>query len=83
MSNLELLTPENSTLILIDFQPQMTFGVASIDRQTLMNNVMLLAKSAKTFNVPTILTTVETRCQNGKCLLLPFLVYGLLACWFL
>lgn len=32
MSNLELLTPENSTLILIDFQPQMTFGVASIDR---------------------------------------------------
>ncbi|PRR93846.1 isochorismatase [Bacillus atrophaeus] len=61
MSNLELLTPENSTLILIDFQPQMTFGVASIHRQTLMNNVMLLAKSAKTFNVPTILTTVETR----------------------
>ena len=61
MSNLELLNPENSALILIDFQPQMTFGVASIDRQTLINNVMLLAKSAKTFNVPTILTTVETR----------------------
>lgn len=55
MSNLELLNPENSALILIDFQPQMTFGVASIDRQTLINNVMLLAKSAKTFNVPTIL----------------------------
>ena len=47
MSNLELLNPENSALILIDFQPQMTFGVASIDRQTLINNVMLLAKSAK------------------------------------
>ena len=45
MSNLELLNPENSALILIDFQPQMTFGVASIDRQTLINNVMLLAKS--------------------------------------
>jgi len=27
-----LLTPENSTMILIDHQPQMTFGVASIDR---------------------------------------------------
>lgn len=60
-----MLTPENSTLILIDFQPQMTFGVASIDRQTLMNNVMLLAKSAKTFNVPTILTTVETQSFSG------------------
>ena len=65
MSNLELLNPENSALILIDFQPQMTFGVASIDRQTLINNVMLLAKSAKTFNVPTILTTVETRSFSG------------------
>lgn len=65
MSNLELLTPENSAVILIDFQPQMTFGVASIDRQTLFNNVILLAKSAKVFNVPTILTTVETRSFSG------------------
>jgi nicotinamidase-related amidase len=58
MNNLELLNPQNSALILIDFQPQMTFGVANIDRQTLFNNVILLAKAAKIFNVPTILTTV-------------------------
>lgn len=62
----ELLNPQNSALILIDFQPQMTFGVANIDRQTLYNNVMLLAKAAKIFNVPTVLTTVETKSFSGN-----------------
>ena len=35
---LEVLTPQNSQLIFIDHQPQMAFGVQSIDRQTLKNN---------------------------------------------
>ena len=60
-----LLTPENSTIIFIDHQPQMTFGVANIDRQTLVNNTVGLAKAAKIFNVPTILTTVETKSFSG------------------
>ena len=60
-----LLTPENSTIIFIDHQPQMTFGVASIDRQLLMNNTIGLAKAAKVFNVPTILTAVETKSFSG------------------
>ena len=62
----ELLNPQNSALILIYFQPQITFGVANIDRQTLFNNVMLLAKAAKIFKVPTILTTVETKSFSGN-----------------
>ncbi len=62
----ELLNPQNSAVIFIDHQPQMTFGVASIDRQTLFNNVILLAKAAKIFNVPTILTTVETKSFSGN-----------------
>lgn len=66
MSNLDLLTPENSTMIFIDHQPQMAFGVTSIDRQLLKNNVIALAKSAKVFNVPTILTTVETKSFSGN-----------------
>ncbi|MBJ6799818.1 hydrolase [Geomonas propionica] len=66
MSKLDLLNPTNSTVIFIDFQPQMTFGVASIDRQTLFNNVMLLAKAARIFRVPTILTTVETKSFSGN-----------------
>ncbi len=56
-SKLEVLTPQNSQLIIIDQQPQMAFGVQSIDRQTLKNNVVALAKAAKVFKVPTTITT--------------------------
>ncbi len=62
----ELLNPQNSAVIFIDHQPQMTFGVANIDRQTLFNNVLLLAKAARIFKVPTILTTVETKSFSGN-----------------
>lgn len=62
----ELLNPQNSAVIFIDHQPQMTFGVANIDRQTLVNNVLLLAKAASIFKVPTILTTVETKSFSGN-----------------
>jgi nicotinamidase-related amidase len=60
-----LLTPQNSTVIFIDHQPQMLFGVASIERQTLVNNTVALAKSAKAFKVPTILTAVESESFSG------------------
>lgn len=63
---LELLTPQNCALVLIDHQPQMTFGVANIDRQLLKNNVIGLAKAAKAFNVPTVLTSVETESFSGN-----------------
>jgi nicotinamidase-related amidase len=62
---LDLLTPDNSQLLFIDQQPQMAFGVQSIDRQTLKNNVVALAKAGKIFNVPTTITTVETESFSG------------------
>lgn len=61
----DLLSPNNCQLIFIDHQPQMAFGVQSIDRQTLKNNVVALAKSAKVFDIPTIITTVETESFSG------------------
>ncbi|AXQ22203.1 hydrolase [Acinetobacter wuhouensis] len=64
-SILEVLTPENSQIIFIDHQPQMAFGVQSIDRQTLKNNTVGLAKAAKVFNIPTTITTVETDSFSG------------------
>jgi nicotinamidase-related amidase len=64
-SKLQLLTPDNSQLILIDHQPQMAFGVQSIDRQTLKNNTVALAKAARIFNIPTTITTVETESFSG------------------
>lgn len=62
---LEILTPQNSQLIFIDQQPQMAFSVQSIDRQTLKNNVVGLAKAAQAFNIPTTITTVETESFSG------------------
>ena len=62
---LELLTPENSALMFIDHQPQMVFGVMTIDRQTLKNNVVALAKSGNIFDIPTVITTVETESFSG------------------
>jgi len=62
----EVLTPQNSQVIFIDQQPQMAFGVQSIDRQTLKNNVVALAKAAKVFKIPTTITTVETESFSGN-----------------
>jgi nicotinamidase-related amidase len=62
---LEVLTPQNCQLIFIDQQPQMAFGVQSIDRQVLKNNVVGLAKAAKVFNIPTTITTVESESFSG------------------
>lgn len=62
---LDLLTPGNSQIIFIDHQPQMAFGVQSIDRQTLKNNVAALAKAAKVFDIPAVITTVETLGFSG------------------
>src|ERR687896_1439765 len=53
-----LLTPDNCALILIDHQPFQFAGLRSHDTQTIINNVVGLAKSAKAFKVPTLLTTV-------------------------
>jgi nicotinamidase-related amidase len=63
---LEVLTPQNCQLIFIDHQPQMAFGVQSIDRQALKNNVVGLARAARIFNIPTTITTVETDSFSGN-----------------
>jgi nicotinamidase-related amidase len=64
-AKLEVLTPANSQIIFIDQQPQMAFGVQSIDRQVLKNNVVGLAKAARVFDVPTTITTVESESFSG------------------
>jgi len=58
-------TADDAAVVFIDFQPQMTFGVANIDRAALINNVVLMAKVAKEFGVPAILTSVETESFSG------------------
>ena len=60
-----MLTPDNHVLLMIDHQPQMAFATASHDIDKLRNNVTGLAKAAKAFNVPTILTTVAKKSFSG------------------
>lgn len=62
---LKLLNEKNSVIAFIDHQPQMSFGVNSHDIQSIRNNTVGLAKAARLFKVPTILTTVETESFSG------------------
>ena len=61
-----LLTPDNCVVAMIDLQPQMLFGVSNFDRQTVINNNILLAKAAKIFGVPLVLSTVESKAFSGN-----------------
>jgi nicotinamidase-related amidase len=61
-----LLTPDNCVVTLIDLQPQMLFGVANFDRQTIINNNVALAKAARVFNLPVVLSTVESKGFSGN-----------------
>src|SRR6266849_5943142 len=54
-----LLTPENCVLLLIDHQPFQLANVNSHDPTIVINNVTALAKTAKAYGIPTILTTVN------------------------
>lgn len=53
-----LLTPQESVLLLIDHQPYQFANLHSHEPTMVVNNVVGLAKTAKAFGVPTILSTV-------------------------
>src|SRR5215831_17200413 len=63
-----LLSPGESVVALIDYQPQMFFGVGSHDRQAVLNNAVTLAKTASLFNVPVVLSTVAAKTLSGDLL---------------
>jgi nicotinamidase-related amidase len=60
-----LISPNDHTLVMIDFQSQMAFATHSIDAVTLRNNAALVAHSAAGFGVSTILTTVAEKSFSG------------------
>ena len=59
-----LLTPQNSALIIIDYQPVQVTSVASMDRRSLVTNIVSVAKLARLFKVPVVLSTVNVK--TGK-----------------
>ena len=60
-----MLVPGECAVALIDFQPAMFAGVHSHDRTTILQNVQILAKAARLFRVPTILSTVAAHSFSG------------------
>ena len=65
-TKVEMLTPQNSAIALIDYQPAMYQGVQSHDRLVVLNNVQVLAKAAKLFKIPTVLSTVARDTFSGE-----------------
>lgn len=53
-----LLTPENSALVLVDYQPRLVDGTNSIEREVLINNVVAMSKAARMFHLPIVLSTI-------------------------
>ena len=64
-NKLDLLTPEESVIILIDHQPQMFFGTESRRRDDVINYATLMAKTARLFDVPVVLSTVGAKTFAG------------------
>ncbi|WP_029272469.1 hydrolase [Flavobacterium sp. KJJ] len=63
--SINLLSPDNHALVLIDFEGQMAFATNSIALSELRNNVAIISGASKIFNVPTIVTTVAEESFSG------------------
>jgi len=61
-----LLTPQNSTFIIIDYQPVQVNSIASMDRQLLVNNITGAAKAAVVYGLPIIHSTVNVKTGLNK-----------------
>jgi nicotinamidase-related amidase len=64
-----LLTPENTALIIIDYQPSQVQAVTSMDRELLVRNIVSVARTARTFGLPIVLSTVNV--ANGSAATIP------------
>lgn len=62
----QLLTPENSALILIDYQPTQVESIGLMNHHTLIQNVVMTAKLAQVYKVPIILSTVNVKSGRNK-----------------
>lgn len=65
MTDLPLLKPTDTVLLMVDQQAGLAFGVGSTDRQLLINNTVALAKTAKTFQIPVVISTSASKVYSG------------------
>jgi nicotinamidase-related amidase len=60
-ANDHLLTPKNCALLVIDYQPVQVGSIASMDRRDLVLNIVAVARTAKLYGVPVVLSTVNVK----------------------
>ena len=60
-----LITPKNAALIIIDYQPPQVSSIASIDHLTLVANIVAVAKLAKLYALPIVLSTVNVKTRGN------------------
>lgn len=65
MTDLPLLNPDEAVLLMVDQQAGLAFGVGSTDRQLLISNTVALAKTAKTFQIPVVVSTSASKVYSG------------------
>jgi len=56
-----LLTPENCALLIIDYQPVQVRSIASMNRQLMVDNIVRVARMAKVYGLPIVLSTVNVK----------------------
>jgi nicotinamidase-related amidase len=61
-----LLTPQNSALLVIDYQPSQFAGVQSMDRDLLLENIVSTVKTAKAFGLPIVHSTINVATGRGQ-----------------
>jgi nicotinamidase-related amidase len=62
----ELITPQNAALLVIDYQPPQVETVTSMDRQTMVNNIVGVARLGITYGLPIVVTTVNVKTGLNK-----------------
>ena len=62
----DLLTPQNSAFIIIDYQPVQVNSIASMDRQLLINNIVGASKAAVAYGLPIVHSTVNVKTGLNK-----------------
>src|SRR5258708_27119388 len=61
-----LLTPKNSTLIIIDYQPTQINSINSMSRKQLISNIVAVAELVKAYGLPIVLSTVNVKTGVNK-----------------
>lgn len=61
-----MLTPQNAALLIIDFQPVQVGSIATMNKRALVSNVVAVAKIAKLYGLPVILSTVDVETGLNK-----------------